>query len=372
MGMDQPIGSGLIFVSDSPASFEETEDFNGFTFERYEQWKLEKEDSGTEWASNDPIGFFRMEDQVEVVCQIDHAKPAKFVFLKPTGYRTKPVNLSSHFDKTPISIQFFGVLGVEIDSTDSVYNENMNHLQLKSKQNIYTPVNSQYSLSIQVTENPEAGQWETVSEVHNVEASLLKSDKELQIKDGHIHFEKGTQSELIAHLKLKSITSKQIKGVRLLLGRPESEHEWDLESVVYDSIEDVFQSKKIKLDISPGELKRIMTSEESFEKITGKVFDITMDNRFVKEIRVEAMHLLQKIISLNNNILHILAEKIIIKNFLNLNILNKDKYTCQNAFQFLALLSLDPQIKHKVSDYIINEVEKVPTHKMSSWGISSL
>lgn len=60
---------------------------------------------------NEPVAFFQMGKETEVTFDVDFRRPAKYILLKPTGFRKEPVTIMQNIESTPMELQFFGAIG---------------------------------------------------------------------------------------------------------------------------------------------------------------------------------------------------------------------------------------------------------------------
>eukprot|EP00826_Nyctotherus_ovalis_P015696 TRINITY_DN14485_c0_g1_i2.p1 TRINITY_DN14485_c0_g1~~TRINITY_DN14485_c0_g1_i2.p1 ORF type:complete len:175 (-),score=44.60 TRINITY_DN14485_c0_g1_i2:9-533(-) len=65
----------------------------------------------------EPAGFFQMDDKEELSFSLDVERPCKYIYLKPTNFRTKPTRMSQ-FTSFPMSISYFGVAGVIFEQSN--------------------------------------------------------------------------------------------------------------------------------------------------------------------------------------------------------------------------------------------------------------
>ena len=66
---------------------------------------------------NEPIAYFDMDDQTEIIVEASIRRPVRFIKFIPTGFRKRPINFSSKpFNANQVECQFFGVNGFETSS----------------------------------------------------------------------------------------------------------------------------------------------------------------------------------------------------------------------------------------------------------------
>lgn len=106
-----PMGEGLIFLSDTLEHFENTAMFSSFKLEDYQNWRKQRVKDPRPLRPNEPVAFFRFDANVQITFELDEARSARYIMLKPTGFRQKPNKLSQDANNVPMEIQFFGVIG---------------------------------------------------------------------------------------------------------------------------------------------------------------------------------------------------------------------------------------------------------------------
>jgi len=126
-----PLGEGLIFLSDTIQPFEQTDTFSYFTVKDYQVWKKERMKDPRPLRPNEPVAFFQFDSAAQITFGIDFQRPARYIMLKPTGFRRKPHKISQNPSYIPMEIQFFGAIGTtqEDNALDCVVvNDTLNNI----------------------------------------------------------------------------------------------------------------------------------------------------------------------------------------------------------------------------------------------------
>jgi hypothetical protein len=85
-----PIGSGLVFMSDTLQAFELTTSFHKFTLQDYQEWKNERMKDPTPLRHYEPVAYFEFDNETSITVDVDFKRPCKYIMLKPVGFRKKP------------------------------------------------------------------------------------------------------------------------------------------------------------------------------------------------------------------------------------------------------------------------------------------
>ena len=59
----------------------------------------------------EPIAYFELDADPQVQFEPDCQRLSKYVMLKPTGFRKKPVLINQKINVVPLEIEFFGAVG---------------------------------------------------------------------------------------------------------------------------------------------------------------------------------------------------------------------------------------------------------------------
>lgn len=102
-----PMGSGLIFVGNTLASLEETNEFHGFSLDDYNDWAAKRQHSPWPLQPNEPVAYFEFGSSVVVTGGISRKtsqSAAKYVKVVPTGFKSTAKNSfpQQRFDSYPI------------------------------------------------------------------------------------------------------------------------------------------------------------------------------------------------------------------------------------------------------------------------------
>lgn len=103
-----PIGSGLIFVSDTVEQLRESAHFAEMDMEEYKQWRKTRTRIEQEFQAWEPVGCFEFTTNDETVSvRLDVIRECYYVLLKPTNFRKVPYDNSMHFKSNPLEIKLF-------------------------------------------------------------------------------------------------------------------------------------------------------------------------------------------------------------------------------------------------------------------------
>lgn len=160
-----PMGEGLIFLSDTLEHFENTDMFRSFTSVDYQNWRKTRLQDPRPLRPNEPVAFFQFDANIKITFELDEQRPARYIMLKPTGFRQKPNKLSQNADLVPMEIQFFGVMG-----RTTKMSQPLECVQIHDPaQNILTPLLSDYSCEVYLLDTNER-----VAYVQNFKIDQLK------------------------------------------------------------------------------------------------------------------------------------------------------------------------------------------------------
>jgi hypothetical protein len=102
-----PLGGGLIFLADHPCDFD-TAEWECMDFAQYDAFRKRKLDSHEPYRLDEPVGYFEMPETLESsVFTLDISRPARFIMMKPTKFRTSILQKS--FTSSSVELKFFGV-----------------------------------------------------------------------------------------------------------------------------------------------------------------------------------------------------------------------------------------------------------------------
>ena len=113
-----PMGSGVIFVGDTLASLEETEEFHNFSLDSYNAWTAKRSLNPLPLQPNEPVAYFEFGSSVVVTGGVSQRKSGRYIKLVPVGFKSTPKNSfpKERFDSYPVEFSFFGVIGDEVES----------------------------------------------------------------------------------------------------------------------------------------------------------------------------------------------------------------------------------------------------------------
>ncbi len=78
-----PVGTGLIFLSDTIAPFTYTSEYSKITsVEAYQKWKEERKQSPKPMQPSEPVGFFEMGSATTITCDIDIKRASFYIMVK--------------------------------------------------------------------------------------------------------------------------------------------------------------------------------------------------------------------------------------------------------------------------------------------------
>ena len=102
-------------MADHLSAFELTSPFHKFSKADYDTWKQERVKDPSPHRPYEPVAYFEMDTDIQTQVELDFKKPCRYIFLKPTGFRKKPIVFSQAIHSVPMEIEFFGVTGMSWD-----------------------------------------------------------------------------------------------------------------------------------------------------------------------------------------------------------------------------------------------------------------
>lgn len=86
----------MIFVSDNLNDLLNTKQFNKFRDKEYKKWKLLRDQaSDIPLLPYEPVAFFDLGKETEIIVDVSISKPIRYVKFVPTAFRKSPINYSS-------------------------------------------------------------------------------------------------------------------------------------------------------------------------------------------------------------------------------------------------------------------------------------
>ena len=102
-------------MADHLSVFELTTPFHKFSKADYDVWRQERVKDPSPHRPYEPVAYFEMDVDVQTQIELDFKRSCRYVFLKPTGFRKKPIAFSQAIHSVPMEIEFFGVTGTSWD-----------------------------------------------------------------------------------------------------------------------------------------------------------------------------------------------------------------------------------------------------------------
>jgi len=69
----------------------------------------------------EPVGCFKFTGKSErITIELDVKRRAKYIYLKPTNFRTEPTDYSKHFNNPSIEFRFFGAKGTIVPQSEHI------------------------------------------------------------------------------------------------------------------------------------------------------------------------------------------------------------------------------------------------------------
>ena len=103
-----PIGSGLIFLSDTLDELQHSSYFSQMELVEYQRWRKLRASYNEPIQAWEPVGCFEFNTNEETLTfNLDVVKDAFYVLLKPTNFRKVPYDNSMHFKNNPLEIKLF-------------------------------------------------------------------------------------------------------------------------------------------------------------------------------------------------------------------------------------------------------------------------
>ena len=281
-----PIGSGIIYVSNHLSSFKYANHF--FTKEsQYTSWLEKRKQYNIEMQPYEPAGFFEMNDQSELFFTLNSDRPCKYIYLKPTAFRSKPTE-NKQFSQFPMSIEYFGVIGTVLESSpqQSAWKTSIEISKLQIPTTTSLEIHA-YSQSTHTYEKLTTLKNLILSEFDIVSKNIVLRDpfQDTAISRSNILYD---EKEL-----RKSLTNKY----KLVVAHPVDKAQWEFHSL---SIR-LFASKKVDRQgelfkfISSSYLWKCVNDPELFSRVNKALCElICMPERDYND-RIKAMSILRKI-----------------------------------------------------------------------------
>lgn len=100
-----PLGEGLIFLSDTMQPLQNTGVFSNFKHSDYITWREERlKDDSRPLRPEEPVGYFKFDERTEMTFDLDFKRSARYIMIKPTGFRSKPHAFNQSFNTMPVEV----------------------------------------------------------------------------------------------------------------------------------------------------------------------------------------------------------------------------------------------------------------------------
>ena len=340
-----PIGSGLIFTSNHLAHFDMTTPFHDMNHQEYQTWLQERMKSDKELEPWEPVGSFLMDEKSEIVTiELDFKRPAKYVFLKPTGMRSKPDNYTKFFKTSALEIKFFGVSGIVVE--DDVQSISMPKRNLESGLKFGEVTNSTVTVEVNTgtNSNPE---W---VEIYNNKGAPLPVNEILYGTKNSRYFldnknlfnavmMNGRNSlEISSELFASNIISSIRVSATTTAGSESSSGEWELSGLsAYVTASDHNEPQQGAHEDRPAllPLRTLLLDSEKFKKFNQQLVEQLVEESCPIEKRKKISKLLSDLFSQLPDLVEVVYRQLDLYKYLELNVLRE---TNSSFIEVLTLL----------------------------------
>jgi len=282
--MGHPIGSGLIFTSNTLSFLSDIEAYADMNHKTFQEWFRKRSKTGREMQPNEPVGSFEFTDSSEsLTIDLSHIRPCRYILLKPTNMRVTPQDYSAKFKTSPLEIKFFGASGVIVDDAESIVQRTATNTAHKAD-----------STSFQIEAKKVDGSWIKVQSFSNIEIQHLnESSKTDYAADNWSQFEKipNTGSTTV-EVSNEQIVQNQIIGLRVVVDKAGSGN-WSLSGVSIQAYASSSSSNNAQISYSPAALRKLLLDGNEFDK-----FNKTLVNELARsDISVEKRRKITSLIS---------------------------------------------------------------------------
>lgn len=369
----QPVGAGLVFVGDTLATFDDTEEFNGITTkEKYQEWLDQRKLSPRPLQPCEPAGFFEIGDATSVTCDVDCKRPGYYIMLKPTAFRLSGPKLGLDFNTFPLEIQYFGVMGqvLEDDFADQSAIEHTNRVA-------HHDFVTDYRMQLFISDT--GAKWipgTDVSELISVgEVKASHAGANVDVREALMNIAKtatslsnygGLYKSALIDSRIQTIPAKMYK----LVIEKTAEGPWTLSGVnteLFVACDTEVKSGTLK-ELPTSYLRTCMGDVGFFGKINRAIVDLTCKGEASANVRLAACQLLRNIIKTYPSQANPIAKAINLADFIHLNIYQREKLMVATAVELLQHLSVVPEFCQKINEIILNDISLISAFKLSQAG----
>ena len=350
-----PIGSGIIYTSNHLSAFKHATHNFAKTAD-YTAWLTKRKEINCELQPYEPAGFFEMDEGNEMIFSLDVQRPCKYIYLKPTGFRSKPTELKQ-FASYPMTIEYFGVSGTVIESGLTTQPAWAKYLEIQSAK-----INVGCKLEIFALSEKEKS-WQKLGNIENIELQALeKKDKAIKRFDKENSASKHTGKWHLVYEEKelhKAITSKY----KLKITQPEGAGKWKLDLISVSA----YASKKVERQgelfkhISSAYLWKCMNDPELFSRVNKALCELVCMPEREYNDRIKTMSLLRKVMESSQEQLELVKKHIKLDKFIRANIFQDQ--TESFALKFLQAFNQFPDFCQELHDFVTKEIQDI--HKIA-------
>ncbi len=359
-----PIGSGIIYIANHLSAFKNLT--HNFTKEaEYTAWLEKRKQCKLELQSFEPAGFFQMGDGADLVFNLNVERPCKYIYLKPTAFRSKPTEIKQ-FASFPMTIEYFGVTGTAIETGMAAGPAWKKSLEI---QDAKLPTGC--DLEVQAY-NAKDKAWQKLATMSGIDLIGLEiKDKTVRLLDKDLAaqsqsaFWKTTYEEKELH---KTATNRY----RLRVLQPAGKDQWQLAGLSLK----VFASKRVERQgelfkhISSSYLWKCMNEPELFGRVNKALCELVcMSDRDYND-RIKAMSLLRKIVECGQEQFELVRKHIDLEKFIKANVYQEQ--TENFAMRFLQLFQQFPDFTAQLHDFAVRELSDIHKLVLRPAGIAGL
>eukprot|EP01022_Parablepharisma_sp_SALTPOND_P020985 TRINITY_DN395_c0_g1_i1.p1 TRINITY_DN395_c0_g1~~TRINITY_DN395_c0_g1_i1.p1 ORF type:complete len:5656 (-),score=802.26 TRINITY_DN395_c0_g1_i1:1614-18581(-) len=354
-----PIGSGIIYTANHLSAFKNTT--HSFTKEsEYTAWLEERKQCKLELQPFEPAGFFQMGDGGELTFSLNVERPCKFIYLKPTAFRSKPTEMK-HFASYPLTIEYFGVTG-------TVYESGMPSAPAWNKYLDISEAKLDTSCSLEISAfSTKEGIWQKLTTVSGIQLQDLElKEKTVKLLDREAA---GQPQSGMWHLVYedKELHKTVTRKYRLKIIPGEN---WKFAAA---SVQ-IYASKKVERQgelfkkVASTYLWKCMNEPELFNRVNKALCDLVcMADRDYND-RIKTMSLLRKIIESSPEQAELVRKNVNIEKFIKANVYQEQ--TEGFALKFLQLFQQFPDFGTKLHNFAIKELSEIQKTALRPSGIA--
>ena len=347
-GKSFPIGAGLIYTGNYIGAFRDVKhDF--VTKEEYSTWLTKRRQCKMELQPYEPAGFFQMDEKEELSFSLDFERPCRYIYFKPTNFRTKPTKMSQ-FTSFPMSMKYFGVAGVILEQSDSSVQAWNDYIDISEAK-----INTETICDIEGFSKSQ-NTWRLIKSIKDIELQKLYVEDVIAVMDKETSYNK---QQALWHLECDELSELKAKKYRI---KVVSGKEWKLSSVstmVYPTRRIETESKILK-NVACSYLWRCRNDPVLFNKVNKALCDLICNPERDYYERIEAIGILKNAIETSPKQIELIADNIDLDKFIKANIYQSQIESF--GISLLTSLQVCPSFAIRLSDFAKNELNQIQTN----------